>query len=279
MLVAAQPPFDSRGVAAAAVVIDGRWRLHMESGIRPQTRFAPSKPLRSCARSVQVPMQLVSEPTQTCGRGTRHPENSNFGQSDSAGKRMQHQDNSRCIFKGVCDKSDRLHHLPSLKDFLTLINTTDDSLSAAVFSLLPAHKATLEDAAAEQLLQNGAWLDDQEGEVLDLRVIRVDADVEDVALLRISDTRAVVDLPLMFTYEADLQYPDPNFTFYDKEDHKTYHFGDVEATVEDSTELRGEFEISFSATDEPIFEIFKVVLGSNDPLPVSADPEAAHFYK
>jgi hypothetical protein len=180
--------------------------------------------------------------------------------------------------KAACDKSRVLHHLGSLKEFISLVLETDNDLDL-ILQRVAKNIEKIENAIRDQFLDNGAWLKDQDGEVTDLNVAEVNIDSEAVSVIRISDERATIEVPVRIDYEADVKYPDPNSRFYDNEDKRVYYFDTISDSVQAEYECNAEIVVMFSGVDEQKFDIEKVILDSNEPVGVIADEDAWNFYK
>lgn len=181
--------------------------------------------------------------------------------------------------KAACDKSRVLHYLGSLKEFISLIIKTDDALDTVVNQRVAKNLEEIKNTIRDQFLDNGAWLEDQDGEVTNLNAVEVKVDSKAISVIRISDERAIIEVPVCINYEADVEYPDPDSSSYDNEEKRTYYFDTINNRVEAKHKGNAELVITFSKVDEQKFDIEKVTLDSNEPIGVIADEEAWNFYK
>ncbi len=179
--------------------------------------------------------------------------------------------------RSVCGDDGPLIHVPSLAAFLEL------ALRDEGFAIEAAHirfhdvKRIVEEMAREEFEGRHMWLEDQDGEALEIRVSHLHLYPESV--VSITETTAVFSLLARFHFEADIKYVDPDSVYSDSETQTEMYFRSIEATVERSLEVPIEVELSFSPDDLEDTSIDRVTVNSDESVRIWADEDAETHYK
>lgn len=133
-----------------------------------------------------------------------------------------------------CETSDNLISLNKLAEFISLIEFHDEVLAPSVMKLLDHKQDVIKDAISESFCEQGFWIDDQDGDVNEVRVN--DIEVEEFLLLEVDKSSAVVQVEVKTNFSADLTYDDLDTASYDSEDKVLIPWQTIDMTVEQDVE-------------------------------------------
>lgn len=175
--------------------------------------------------------------------------------------------------KNHCDTSDRLIPLAKLAEFISLVEFHDEVLSPSIMSLIEKNKAVLEESIAESFCNKGFWIDDQDGDVNEVRVN--DIEVQEILLLEVDQNSAVVQVDVKTEFSADLTYADLDTASYDSEDKVLIPWRTIDKTVEQEAQYMAIVHIAHDIEDPEYFAVESVNIETerNWGFSVSSDDE------
>lgn len=177
-------------------------------------------------------------------------------------------------FHGVCDGHPRLHHEERLEKYLQEVGEFHAAVLSYVKQVTNQHRAKLEGAIEERFTQLGFYLQDQDGEVENLEVVKVAID-DDFFVIRIKDeNEATLELSALVEFTCDLNYDDMDTAIWDSED-KRYIY--IERVTEDDVEREElvpvEVQVSFDLGDKSYFEIEELEVNRGQDIGVIQDTD------
>jgi len=158
--------------------------------------------------------------------------------------------------KNHCETSDSLIALNNLAEFISIIEFHDEVLASSVMKLLDRKQDTIIDAISESFCEQGFWIDDQDGDVNEVRVN--DIEIEKILLLEVNENSAVVQVEVKTNFSADLTYDDLDTASYDSEDKVLIPWQTIDKTVEQDVEYTATLRISHDAGTQDYLEINSV---------------------
>jgi hypothetical protein len=85
-------------------------------------------------------------------------------------------------------------------------------------------------------------------------------------VISLSEHYADFSCQAQFSFEADIEYIDPNSGFHDSDTRSTIYLGSIETTIRRTVELPVEVSIAFDPTDIDRNALTKVTVNANDPV-------------
>jgi len=172
-----------------------------------------------------------------------------------------------------CEKSYYLVHLDSIAKFIDIIEFHNKMLAPKVRELIEANIEKIKESIAESFCEEGFWIDDQDGDVNEVRVNELD--IEDILLLDIKKDYAVAQVSVKTNYSADITYDDLDTAIYDSEDKILIPWQTISKTVEQDVEYTATVHVEYDLEDKESLGIHKVIINTENALgfSVSRDDE------
>lgn len=159
-------------------------------------------------------------------------------------------------FKEHCKCSDRLIALNKLAEFVDIIVSYDDVLIPWLRKLLLNNEKQIGCVLATTFLEQGFWIDDEDGDVSDVDVNEVE--VNDMLILEADECSAVVHAEVTTHFCADVNYGDIDTAVYDSEDKVLIPWRTIEKTVARDVEYTATVHVSFNQEKPDNFIINRV---------------------
>lgn len=154
--------------------------------------------------------------------------------------------------ESYCENSSVLQHISKIDDFLSLFFSDTYTVTDYIInSLIPNNESLIEEALTEAFTEQ-LWfgIEDEDGEVLDVKVDYVDIEEEpNVIDLDIDKNQARISLECRFTYSTEVSYIDRENSFFDKEADDFIIEGYKEDEIEDDLLLNVELKIAYDKND------------------------------
>ena len=177
----------------------------------------------------------------------------------------------------VCDGSEYLLALEKLPEFVNIIPYHDDIIAPRVQEKLNNNAEVIAQAIADSFYDVGFWLDDQEGDVDEVRV--EDVEIEEFLVLKVSSDSATVDIPIRIKYSALVIYDDMDTAFYDSEEKVLIPIHRIQTELEKDERFETVLTIRHSVDDNEIFEVEEVVFTLGSPSGIAITVEDPWHYR
>lgn len=155
--------------------------------------------------------------------------------------------------KTYCESSKNLLWLERPGEFLELIVLQDETLAPLVAMLVEDHSEEIELAIAGEFSEQLFWLEDQEGEVLEIIVQGVE--IRDHSLIEVTRETAVVEVMAAVEFIANIEYDDMDTATYDSEDKVLIPWRKIKQEVERSEIVSATIYLHIDARAPEIFDI------------------------
>jgi hypothetical protein len=172
-----------------------------------------------------------------------------------------------------CAGSKNLLHLQKLAEFINVVEFHDEVLAPSVDRLLEANAAAIEDAITNEFVNQGFWIEDQDGDVNGVDVKHLEC--LDRLVLEIDKNSAVVQVDTSITFEADIIYDDLDTASYDSEDKVLIPWQQINKVVEQTETVIATVYIKHDVEEPGYFEIDRVEIdtGQRFGFGITADDE------
>lgn len=172
-----------------------------------------------------------------------------------------------------CDASETLIMLSKLAEFISIVEFHDEILAPSVLSLVERKCESIADAISESFCDEGFWIDDQEGDVNEVRVN--DIEIQEILILEVDHNSAVVHLDVKTNFSADLTYDDLETATYDSEDKVLIPWRKIDKTVEHDLEYTAIIHISHDVNNPDYLDIEEVDIDTEESygFSISSDDE------
>ena len=171
----------------------------------------------------------------------------------------------------VCDGSEYLLALKKLPEFVNIIQYHDDVLAPGVQEKLRNNTEVIAQAIADSFCDVGFWLDDQEGDVHEVKV--EDVKIEEFLVLKVSGDSATVDIPIRIKYSASVTYDDMDTASYDSKEKVLIPWHTIQTALEKDERFETVLTIRHSVDDNDIFEVEEVVFTLGSPYGIALTVE------
>jgi hypothetical protein len=161
------------------------------------------------------------------------------------------------LLREACRSSNGLFPLETLPAFLDLAATDDDQLAAFLRREIMKREDEVTPQIRDAFENLGFLIQDQDGDVNEVRVLEVDFDHE-IEILQVSDGTAEVQTTVWIEFEADLTYNDLSTASWDSEDQRYFFHDTVEETVARKDNCTVEITVEFAGLDPEFFEVVAV---------------------
>jgi hypothetical protein len=179
----------------------------------------------------------------------------------------------------VCENNSRLRYFERLEKFLDLAIRQDSVVAQMVDEYFERESDYVDQLVADNFEQLGFYVEDEDGDVEDVSVTNAMKLSHNIIEVDDMSIRVIVDYQVEFN--ADLSYPDPDFTWYDKETGQVHHLEYLSEQVERMEEVEFEIKLDIDRAEAIITGIddIQLVNPGNIAVTTSAFEEASHFYK
>lgn len=170
----------------------------------------------------------------------------------------------------ACSPDSYLLPLAKLDELFEIIIYEDEYISQLAPQLFEEVESNLKNDIIYEFENSGFILTDHyKGEVSSVNVD--DVDLLDKSLVNIEEDTLYFEVTTKISFSAEVSYPDPDFTYYDKEEGKYIYFDYIHDTVQKSIEVPVEVEISFNRKEPHDPEVVSVNLEVNSDIYISLD--------
>lgn len=164
--------------------------------------------------------------------------------------------------RACCQESTSLIHIQTIEELLELVAAADNKLAWTVAEESIERCSPAVDAEVRSGFERlGFYLTDQNGDVLDVRVKRVDLDSSHV--VDVDGESAWVAMEFTVSFEADVLYDDMSTASYDREDDMHFIHHQIDTTLDRSEEVKVAVELDLNLKDKSA-EIVRVDLNRSD---------------
>lgn len=163
-------------------------------------------------------------------------------------------------FNSYCKYSEKLIGIDKLAEFISLVEFHDEVLAPAIRDLVDNNTSTIEDAISDSFLDQDFWIDDQDGDVNEVRVKSME--VTDMLLLEVGQNAAIVQLGVSAKFEADLTYDDLATASYDSEDKVLLPWRKIDETVDREEDFTATLHLLHDVEEPDYFEIDSVEINT-----------------
>ena len=210
--------------------------------------FGGLPPFGSGKKKSEFPDALVVETLEQWTQGTGLEMSVVSGDSD---------------FQSACMDRESLHHFPSLLKYLDAVASEDEVLSDFIRDeVFGRTEAEAKEKLQEVFSELAFVLTDQDGDVeyAQLTDVEYEGDVEIVSL---TARTAVVELPTVIYFSADVRYRDPASGSYDPEDDIVYSPDETAQTVQRKAVIKLTLEVGFADLDPDSLHVLSASVEGN----------------
>lgn len=172
--------------------------------------------------------------------------------------------------KSYCESNEFLFSLDGIAEFIHLVTFHDEVLAPAVEALFESNKNLIEEAIAKSFVEQGFWIDDQEGDVNEVYVDSIE--ITNMLLLQVNESKAILQLEVNTEFSADLTYDDLETASYDSEDKVLIPWQSIDKTVSQDISYTVIACIRHDINDANHFELESIELLTSG-IAVSSDDE------
>lgn len=178
-------------------------------------------------------------------------------------------------FQGACEGSEKLLYLDKIEEFISLINEHDKEYGNKAIKLIDEIKNEIETQIEDSFTYLGFWLEDQDGEVLDIDVHSVN--IKNIYFIDYDNDTGYFELETDIDYSAEVEYDDLDTAHYDSEDKQLYPWRRISKQLEESEEIMVNLRVDF---DVPVTKIQNyTILNINSGQDISLRVEEPGFFK
>ena len=177
-----------------------------------------------------------------------------------------------------CETSDCLIPLTKLPEFFNII-ASHNKATGFLRQLLCDNRRKIEEAIAECFCEQGFWIDDQEGDVEDVRVD--DLTWSNMLVLELNPDTAVVHVDVKTNFSADLTYDDMETAVYDSEDKVLIPLSTIHKTINQDVDYPATIHVSHNLYNSGSFEVDLIEIKAEQDFgfPVKSNDEDEWPYK
>lgn len=169
--------------------------------------------------------------------------------------------------KAACDASNYLISIATLDELFDLINAEDKYISSIAHQWFTEYREEIKNEITDKFEELELFdLVDVDGEIEKITVNNINLLQEN--LVEIQDEILHFTVIAEISFSADVSYPDPDMTAYDKEDDKYYIFDYIEEVFKLNKKISVEIEMSFSRDEPHEPEIVSVNLETEDGIKI-----------
>lgn len=164
--------------------------------------------------------------------------------------------------KEYCAKSDNLIQLQKLAEFISLVEFHDEILAPTVEALLEKNTNAVEEAINKEFLDQGFWVDDQEGDVNEVTVKSIE--IIERLVLEVDQNTATIQVDAKIKFEADITYDDLETASYDSEDGVLIPWRQINKVVEQQETIEATVYIQHDVEEPTYFKIDHVEINTKN---------------
>ncbi len=166
--------------------------------------------------------------------------------------------------KACADSPDMFLYSGELSEVIELALRDEGERIEMAHKLFSNTRMTVQERAEQAFMDLPMYLTDEDGEAYEVRVQELS--LGDESVVSISENLANFYLLATVSFEADIEYADPNSVFRDDDTGDYLYLGSITETVTDTLEVPLEVSIEFDAIDADDNEVAEVVANSGEPL-------------
>lgn len=180
--------------------------------------------------------------------------------------------------KSACVADSYLLSLAKLEELFDIITSEEDELGELAQKLFNEIELNIKENIIDKFEDLGFYLQDcYEGEVHSVEVNSVE--LLDKYLVESVDDVLVFQVTARIRFSSEFSYPDPDMTYYDREDKQYIVLETIDDTFEETLELPVEVEITFNRDEPHDPELQNVSIETNGSIWISALEDKAYPYK
>lgn len=180
--------------------------------------------------------------------------------------------------KTACLPDSSLLSLEKLDELFELITSSDEYLSQLASQFFDELEPEIYNIINYKFENRGFYLEDYyEGEVHSVKVNSIN--FVDNYLVETLDDVLTFQLTAIIAFSAEVSYPDPDMTYYDKEDGRYIFLETINETVEKTLEIPVLLEIQFSRNEPHNPELISVELETKGDIWISVMDNDVYPYK
>jgi hypothetical protein len=170
--------------------------------------------------------------------------------------------------KNACDDN-IIYYLENIKEFLDLVVTEDQIVAKIVHRLVSKNIDKFKETIESEFMNLGFWLEDQEGDILDISVDNVE--IIDHSIIEIHDNRATISISSNITFSAEVEYDDMDTAIWDSEDKVAIPWNRINETVTKTINYDIEASISFTSVKKQKLIIEDLIIDNNADIGITVD--------
>jgi hypothetical protein len=171
--------------------------------------------------------------------------------------------------QAACSDGGPFYHFEDLPKFLDAVASENKALSGFIRKMIRRYDDEIFEKGKDAFLNLGFYLDDQEGDVDSVNVTYIEYDGE-IEIIWLATHEAIVEMPAMITFDAEISYDDPNTGIWDSEDKVLLFQETKEKTVTSTVHRSVAVEMTFQPLKPSSFQIRRVWFEGND-IPVESE--------
>lgn len=182
--------------------------------------------------------------------------------------------------KSACSSSDYLISLGSLDELFNLITTEENKhFSSLAQQWFKENEETIKQEIINDFEDRGLgfWVIDREAEIEDITVNSVK--IVEKNLVEIQEESLDFKLKVKVFFSAEVSYPDPDMTVYDREEGEYIVFETIDEIIERDAVILVDVELGFSREEPHDAYVISVHLESNGGIKLRVDVYDEYPYK
>lgn len=164
--------------------------------------------------------------------------------------------------KDHCVNSNNLVTLEKLAEFISLVEFHDEILAPTVDALLEKNATAVEESVSQEFLNQGFWIDDQEGDVNEVNVKNIE--ILDRLVLEVDQNTAAIQVDAKIMFEADITYDDLDTASYDSEDEALIPWRQINKVVEQQETVEAIVYLKHDVEEPGYFEVDHVEINTKN---------------
>lgn len=178
--------------------------------------------------------------------------------------------------KEYCKNNSNLDHLDTINQLFDLIVKKDDELSTHIVKIIDNNTEKISELVKDKFNYFGFWLEEQEGDVLDINVRSVD--IEQEHILMVDQLTVIVGFDTNIEFEAEVEYDDLDTASYDSEDKVLIPWRKIHKNLNRTVDVLAEVKFSFSVDDEKTMTILDINFNKDD-ISINVDEDSYYDLK
>jgi len=171
----------------------------------------------------------------------------------------------------VCSQEKSFIYLSKISEFLEIYNRhVYDKIPEFAHRILENNINIVEDEIKSQFENLTFYLDEVEGEVENVEINKIE--IHGIDIIDCDDASSKFSIRFLVYYNADVEYADPEFTYYDYEDKVNVVLEKKEDSLDLDTEMDAIVEIKYKMDDEYTFTLESVQFSDYSSILINSDP-------